>query len=323
MKPFRSRIISASRRTDIPAFYSDWFINRIREGYALVQNPFNAKMFSRVDLSPARVDVVVFWTRNARPILRHLDELSRNGYRYYFQYTLNGYPKILEPGVPSPSEAIAAFRDLSRAIGKEKVIWRLDPIVVSDVTSEDWICKNFVGLARQLQGFTDRVVISFVYFYTKVTRNLNRATGSMGVKFYDVHGDTERLLRIASRLSEIARYRSMSISSCAEIADLTKIGIAQGKCISDDLISSIFGITVNGQKDKYQRKPCRCISSQDIGRYDTCVHGCIYCYANSNKELSARNHASHDPSSPALFGNGRADVPAEACGHLPLFIGLQ
>ncbi len=293
-------IISASRRTDIPALYPDWFINRIREGFALVQNPFDARMFSRVDLSPQNVDAIVFWTRNARPILKYLDELNRNGYRYYFQYTLNAYPNILEPGLPSPSDAIAAFKDLSRAVGKERVIWRFDPIVVSDLTSEEWICNNFEGLTDELQGFTQRVTISFVDFYTKVTRSLSRITGSTGIKFYDMHEDPVKLLRIASRLAEIAHSRSMNIYSCAEILDLAKVEIARGQCISDELLSSLFGITVSGEKDKYQRKACRCVGSKDIGRYDTCVHGCVYCYANASREAARRNHAAHDPQGAAI-----------------------
>jgi hypothetical protein len=297
-------IISASRRTDIPAFYSDWFINRIREGYALVQNPFNGSMFSRVDLTCADVDVIVFWTRDARPMLKHLDELDRRGYRYYFHYTLNALPRLLEPRVPTAAEAVATFRDLSRAIGSERIIWRFDPVVVSDVTPEEWIYRNFEGLASQLRGLTSRVVISFADYYAKVARSLGRVTGSTGVRFYDVHCDPARLLRIASRLSEIAHCHSISPVSCAEKADLAEVGIDRGKCISDELISTIFGIHVDSRKDRYQRKACGCVSSRDIGHYDTCVHGCIYCYATFNGGLSSRNRASHDPSGPAMVESG-------------------
>ncbi len=228
-------IISASRRTDIPAFYSDWFMNRIREGYALVRNPFNARMVTRVNLSCANVDAIVFWTRNSRPLLKHLDELDRSGYRYYFHYTLNGYPSTLEPRVPPLQDGIAAFKELSKAVGKEKVIWRFDPIILSDITSEEWLCERFESLARDLHPFTSRVNISFVDFYGKVARRLNRITENSGVRFYDIRGDAERLLRIASRLSGIARSRSMEISGCAEDVDLTQAGIASGKCVSDEL----------------------------------------------------------------------------------------
>jgi len=298
------KIISASRRTDVPAFYSDWFIKRIREGYAVVQNPFNNAMSSRVDLSCKDVDAIVFWTRDARPMLKHLDELNQRGYRYYFQYTLNGYPPLLEPGVPSAAAAVEAFKDLSRAIGADRVIWRFDPIVVSDVTPDDWIVGNFESLARQLRDFTSRVVISFADYYTKVTRSLARVTSNTGVRFYDVHQDPARLLRIASCLSDIAHRYSMTPVSCAEVIDLAQVGISPGKCVSDELISALFGIRMSGQKDRYQRKACRCIGSRDIGHYDTCVHGCVYCYATSNGRVSSRNRASHDPSAPSMKGLG-------------------
>jgi hypothetical protein len=296
-------IISASRRTDIPALYPEWFISRIREGYALVQNPFNARMFSRIELSSAGVDAIVFWTRNARPMLKYLGELDAAGHRYYFQYTLTGYPPVLEPHLLSPTDAIEAFRELSRAVGPEKVVWRFDPIVVSDVTPEEWICNNFDALAGELHGFTKDVVISFADFYAKVARSLRRTTDATGIRFYDVHGDPEMLLRVASRLARIAHGRSMRISACAEGLDLTGIGIERGKCVSDELISSIFGIAVTGEKDKNQRKACRCVESKDIGRYDTCIHGCVYCYANRGGEACFRNHAAHDPAGPSLVGN--------------------
>jgi len=297
-------IISASRRTDIPAFYSDWFMNRIREGYAIVQNPFNSTMSSRVDLSCEDVDAIVFWTRDARPMLRHLDELNKRGYRYYFQYTLNAYPPLLEPRVPTAAAAVSAFKDLSQAIGAERVIWRFDPIVVSDVTPDDWIVGNFESLAQQLRGLTRQVVISFVDYYTKVARSLGRVTSATGVRFYDMHEDPARLLRIASRLSGIALHDSMTPMSCAEVIDLAPVGISPGKCISDELISALFGIQVKSQKDRYQRKACRCVSSRDIGHYDTCAHGCVYCYATSNGRVSSENRASHDPSAPSMSGSG-------------------
>lgn len=302
--PFRTlyMIISASRRTDIPALYPEWFMNRIREGFALVQNPFNTRMVSRVDLSRSHVDAIVFWTRNARPMLGYLDELDRAGYRYYFQYTLTAYPPVLEPRLPSPANAIAAFRELSRAVGPERVVWRFDPVIVSDVTSEEWICNNFDNIASELHGFTENVVVSFADFYAKVARNLHRATAATGVGFYDVHEDPGMLLRIASRLAQAARTRSMRISACAEGIDLGGLGIAAGKCISDELISRLFDITVTGEKDRHQRKACRCVESKDIGRYDTCVHGCVYCYANGGGAATARNYAAHDPGGEALCG---------------------
>jgi DNA repair photolyase len=275
-------------------------MNRIREGYAVVRNPFNALMVSRIDLTPGNVDAIVFWTRNAGPMLPDLNELNERGFRYYFQYTLTAYPRMLEPRLPSPSKAVATFKELSRAVGPDRVVWRFDPIVVSSITPEDWICSNFEELASNLQGFTRSVVISFADFYVKVARNLRRATAATGIAFRDAHEEPEILLRMASRLADAAHGHGMRISSCAEGLDLSGMGIENGKCVSDELISSLFNIDLTAPKDRYQRKACGCVESKDIGRYDTCTHGCVYCYANSGGKAAIGNYAAHDPEEEAL-----------------------
>ncbi len=305
-------IISASRRTDIPAFYTEWFMNRIREGYLCVRNPFNAHQVSRVDLSPENVDCLVFWTRNPQPMIPHIEELDRRGHRYYFQITFTGYPKVLEPGAPRAREVLTAFRDLSMKIGPERAIWRFDPILLSDVTPEEAIIENFRLLARELRGTTHRVVISFLCLYNSVKRAFARLERETSLRFAGADVTTEQVVRIASSLAGIARTNSMEIVSCADTHDLSGTGIEPGKCIDDDLIRRIFGITLSPRKDPYQRKECRCVESKDIGEYNTCTHGCVYCYAAFNGVLAQRNRNLHDPRSPFLAGKGDA---AERAGR--------
>lgn len=299
-------IISASRRTDIPAFYAEWFMQRLRERYVLVQNPFNANTYSRIDLSPENVDAIVFWTKNPRPLLRYLSEIDNRGYGYYIQFTLTGYPKTIEPSLPELNEVISTFKELSDTIGRNKVIWRYDPVILSDITDMAFVVDNFEALAKTLSGFTGRVVISFADFYKKVTRNLERARKDSDIAFYDIHLRRDEIYNIASRISTIAHNYSLAIQSCAEKIDLSRCGINPGKCIDDGLLNALFGLSLHIAKDKYQRKECGCVESKDIGHYNSCTHDCIYCYANNDRKLARKNKARHDPSSPTLIGNALA-----------------
>jgi DNA repair photolyase len=300
-------IISASRRTDIPAFYAEWFMNRVREGHLFVQNPFNAHRFARVDLSPSNVEVILFWTKDPAPLLRYLDELDTMGYRYYFQFTLTAHPKLIEQSLPDEENLLATFRDLSARIGAERVIWRFDPILVSDVTPEDDIIERFARLAGRLSGQTERVVMSFAHFYRTVKGRLNKVQKETGVNFYDISDHSRRIYRIAREMVSIAHSNSIDITSCAEKLDLAECGIGHGRCVDDRLIKRVFGITVSSLKDRYQREQCQCVGSQDIGQYDTCLHDCLYCYANANQSRVHRNKALHDPKSPFLIK--RSDEP--------------
>lgn len=302
-------IISASRRTDIPAFYSEWFMNRIGEGFLLVRNPFNAHQVKRVDLSPGNVDVIVFWTRDPRPLLGRLDELDTLGYRYYFQFTLTGYPKLLEPSAPPVTEQLSTFKALATKIGPERVIWRFDPITLSDLTPESAVIENFGSLAQELSGSTSRVVISFVHLYTSVKRNLDRIAQTKGIAFHDESRNEEQVRRIAKTLADIAAADSVEIVSCAETLDLSAEGVMHGKCVDDRLIKKLFGLSVSDRKDRYQRENCLCVESQDVGQYCTCGHGCVYCYANSSRTLVHKNRALHDPESPFLIGKGENAWP--------------
>lgn len=298
-------IISASRRTDIPAFYSIWLLNRIRAGFCQVPNPYNSKQIGLVRLDSHAVDALVFWTRSPRPLLPMLTELDRGGYRYYFQYTLLDYPRGFEAQTPPAARAVTTFRELADRIGAERVIWRYDPIVISAATPPDFHRRSFERLARMLQGATQRVVISFVDEYAKTRRRM-AALSSAGGGVVTVAADASGALpaeigALTADLAACASACGMEIQSCAETLDLRPFGVSAGKCIDSVLIERIFGLHLQADKDPNQRPACGCALSKDIGMYDSCLFGCSYCYATTSFERSLQNYARHDPNAPALF----------------------
>lgn len=279
-------------------------MNRLRAGFLLVQNPFNAHKFSRVELAPDKIDAIVFWTKNPKPLLKHLKEIDAMGYKYYFQFTLTGYPNQIEPFVPHLNETLSTFKQLSEQIGARKVVWRFDPIVISDITDEKYILSNFEKLTKTLCNYTKRVVISYADFYKKVLKNIDKMTKEHNIKFYDINLTPDQIERISLNISNIAKEHSLEIFSCAEKLNLSHCGINHGKCIDDELISKLFGLRLDISKDKNQRDECGCVQSKDIGQYNTCTHVCLYCYANNDKTLASKNKDKHDPSKPTLIGNG-------------------
>lgn len=291
-------LISASRRTDIPAFYSEWLMNRLRDGYCMVPNPFRPAQVSRVSLRVEDVDAIVFWTRNARPLLPHLDEMDDAGYRYYFLYTLVGLPREMDPGSPPASVAVDTVRRLADRLGPERVVWRYDPIVVSQATGVDYHLEQFERLATQLQGATGRAVISFVDRYRKTEPRLRELAGTVHEVMDPPERDVERLAR---GLASLAPAHGMAITSCAEELDLRPHGIPPGPCIDLSLLQHAFGLELSYKKDPGQRKVCGCARSRDIGTYDTCLHGCRYCYATSSFERARGRHDGHDPTAHSLM----------------------
>ncbi|SQC07634.1 Domain of uncharacterised function (DUF1848) [Clostridium perfringens] len=291
-------IISVSRRTDIPAFYSEWFFNRLKEGFVYVVNPMNLKQVSKIELIPETVDCFVFWTKNAKPMLNRLDELK--DYNYYFQYTITGYQSDVEKGILNKKEVINTFKELSKKIGKEKVILRYDPIFFSAKYSIEYHCEAFERLCAQLDGYTERCVISFIDLYKKTERN---------TKILDIIPMTMDCIKeISKRFALIASKHNMSIETCSEAYDLSQYGIKKGKCIDDDIISDIIGYELNVKKDDTQRDVCGCVKSIDIGQYNTCKHHCLYCYANFNYNQVQSNSKMYDKNYPLLSGKVREDA---------------
>jgi len=294
-------IISASRRTDIPAFYAEWFVRRVRAGCCEVPNPINPRQVASVSLRPEDVEVIVFWTRSPMAMLSRLRELDALGLRYYFQFTLCGYGPPIEAGNPPLSAAIEAFKRLSSQIGPEKVIWRYDPLVFSEATTPDFHLRRFESLATALRGFTRRCVISIWDHYRKLAPRL-KALRMQGVHLR--HPEQEELDRLMPRLVELSAASGMELVSCAEELDLVQYGVKRGKCVDDELIQRIFGLEVCHKKDGAQRPACGCVQSRDIGMYNTCVFGCSYCYATSSFAAAATNRRKHDPESARLISAG-------------------
>lgn len=290
-------IISASRRTDIPAFYSKWFINRIREGFILNKNPFNANQVKKIILTPYQVDAIIFWTRNPKPLIPYLEELDKKSFNYYFQYTITGYRKELEKSTPNPYKAIETFIELSEKIGKEKVIWRYDPIIFTQYTDFDEHLRLFEKISKSLENKTDKVVISFADPYKKIQKNLDT------LNYQDILDNKNKLYELAKNISDIAKSRNMIVETCSEAIDLDYCNIKHGKCIDDKLIENLFNMNLNVGKDKNQREECGCIQSVDIGVYNTCAHGCSYCYATYSETSVEKNRLNHNPNSPLLIGN--------------------
>jgi hypothetical protein len=303
-------IISASRRTDIPAFYSEWMINRIREGYCCVPNPFNSKQVSYIPLDASSVEAIVFWTRNAAPLMKYLEDMDGRNLNYYFQYSILGYPRELDPKSPSVEAAVETFRSLSETLGKERVIWRYDPIVFTPTTDIEYHCQQYERIGELVADYTTRSVISIVDDYRKARGRMK----SLPDPKFTVCREEQVVANsreLGVTLKSLANSFDLDIESCSETIDLSDVGICAGKCVDDKLIRSIFGETTSSKKDKNQREQCGCVESRDIGMYDSCLYGCQYCYATQSFERAAQNLKEHDPSSPSLLGRCECEPPAQ------------
>lgn len=318
-------IVSASRATDIPAFYSDWFFDRLKKGYLKWKNPFNGVPLY---VSFKETRLIVFWSKNPKPIIKHLDYLNEKNINYYFQYTLNDYIKEnLEAKVGSVEKRIETFIELSEKIGKEKVIWRFDPYILTDTCGVDELLKRTEHIANQLKNYTNKLVFSFadIKTYKKVQNNLRKDS----VPYIEFNERT--MNELATGLMELNKKWNFEIGTCAEKIDLDKYGIIHNKCIDDDLMKKLFykdkklmkflgyefeeadlfdsvgklvSLKPRNLKDKGQRQACGCIMSKDIGQYNTCPHECLYCYANTSVETAKKNYKRHreNPSSESIIG---------------------
>lgn len=286
-------IISASRRTDIPTYYSEWFYNRIKEKYVLVRNPMNIHQVSKINLSPDVVDGIVFWTKNPAPMMDRLNELEE--YNYYFQFTLNSYGKEVEPNIPFKNDILlSTFQRLSDKIGVDKVVWRYDPIFLNKNYTIDYHIEYFEKLAMRLKDYTCKCTISFIDLYRNTARNVK------GLELSEMTFSDKR--RLAQELSKIALGYGLKIDTCAEDINLEEFNITHARCIDDKRIEKIAGFSLNIEKDKNQRLECGCVASIDIGMYNTCRNGCKYCYANYSSNTVNSNFKSHDPNSQLISG---------------------
>lgn len=291
-------ILSVSRRTDIPNYYSEWFFNRLKDGFLYVRNPMNFHQISEIKISPDVVDCIVFWTKNPLPMMERLDELE--AYNYYFQFTLTGYGNDVERNLPNKkTSVIPIFQELSNKIGKEKVVWRYDPIFFSNRYNVQYHLKAFRSIAEALSGYTEKCVISFLDIYPKNKKNMDNLLS------YDL-SDSE-LREFAKELSNIAKENYIKIGSCAEKVDLDEYGIIHNSCIDKELIEKIIGCKLKINKDKNQRIECGCVESVEVGTYNTCKNGCVYCYANYSAKSVESNFQKYDPLSPLLCGHIEKD----------------
>ncbi|MBI4806595.1 MAG: DUF1848 domain-containing protein [Desulfovibrio sp.] len=302
-------IISATRRADLPAHYAQWFLNRIDAGWCAVPNPFNSRQVARISLTPENVSALVFWTRDPRPLMRHLPALDSRGYRYVFQFTLVEYPVNMHPGMPPLPLRLDVFKNLAGTLGPERVLWRYDPVVLTSATDTDFHIRSFEHLSRELAGFTRRVTVSVMEPYKKIRKRMELAKAHLLVP------DEKSLASMFTSMAAMAREAGMEPVSCADEAALQGFGFTPGACVDAGFLSGLFGLDIPDAKDPSQRDACRCAPSRDIGMYDACPAGCVYCYATQNFERSRQANARHDPLSPSLIGN---HMPGDAQHTLPM-----
>lgn len=279
--PVPPRIISVSRRTDIPAYYADWFMQRVELGEVVYPNPMSFKPV-RLSLRPEHVLFLVFWTRNPHPLERHLDRLDALYERaFYFHFTINGLPKTLETNNPPLDFAVATFQRLA-ARYPQQVFWRYDPIVLSDLTPPAYHLQKFEELAERLRGYTTRCYFSFVDWYQKVQRNFARIAEEEGVRFRDA--ELHERMELTQKLQALAQKNGMMLYSCCEDALCAVPHVAKAHCVDIETMRALSPTRYRKLPASPTRADCGCYESRDIGYYDSCPHGCVYCYANRNRE---------------------------------------
>jgi nucleotide-binding universal stress UspA family protein len=281
-------IVSASYKTDIPAFYGDWFVRRLQAGSCRMVNPYGRQVYT-VDLGPGAVDGFVFWTRNLGPFVPALAEVCRLGFPFVVQYTITGYPLAIEASVPEAGRGVAHLRALAQRHGRRAGVWRYDPILITSLTPPDWHRETFAGLARALAAATDEVVISFAHLYVKTRRNLDEAARRHGFTWRDPPDDEKRDLLAALR--DIAAAEGIRPTICSQ-PQFELPGLAGSACIDAARLGDVAGRPI-AVPEKGNRPGCRCAASRDIGDYDTCPHGCAYCYAVRSPALAKQRFRAH------------------------------
>lgn len=285
-------IINVGQRTDIPAFYTPWFLDKVRTGMVMARNPFHPELVSRYRLDPRVVDALVFCTKNPAPMLEHLPSLS--SFRQFWFVTITPYGKDLEPFVPEKGRVLASFRKLSRFVGRKACVWRYDPILLTQNYTLDFHVRAFGKMAEYLCGYTERVVVSFLDVFPKVKRRFPEAR----------EVTREEQILLVRLLAPIARRYGMKVDACSEGSFLSGYGVDVSGCMTKEKLEEGLGVSLKVPAQPRYR-PCPCLLGHDIGAYDSCGHGCLYCYATNDMEKVKRNMETHDPSSPLLAGHVR------------------
>ena len=289
-------IVSASYRTDIPAFYAGWFLARLRAGYCRVANPYGGRTYE-VSLLPNAVDGFVLWTRNLRPLLSDLDAV-RLVAPFAVQFTVTGYPRALETSVIATDEAVQQLREIRRRFGPRAAVWRYDPIVFTSEFDAEAHAAGFAALARELKGTVDEVVLSVMHPYRKTRHNLDRAAGQHGFLWRDPPPEEKQYL--LERLAAIALDHGMAPTLCSQ-PELLLAGLGEARCIDAERLADVAQRPITARSSG-NRPGCRCALSCDIGAYDTCPHGCVYCYAVADRDRAVANFREHDPKAEMLRG---------------------
>lgn len=285
-------ILNTGGRTDTVQYYTKWLLRRFAEGYVLVRNPLFRNKIYRYELTPDKVDCVVFCSKNYQPILPQLHEIT-DRFHTYFHYTITAYEKEIEPGVPSIEESMKTLIKLSKQVGKQRIAWRYDPVLLTEEYTIQRHLETFEHMAEALAPYIDRCIFSFVEMYKKLEGNMPEL-----IPLSEEDMDT-----LAEGLGSIAGKYGIHLQTCGTNGDYTRYGIHASGCMTLDILGKANGIEFRNLKHKGMRKGCHCIESRDIGAYDTCLNGCKYCYANKNSEKAIENYQHHDPESPLLLGH--------------------
>ena len=288
-------ILNTGLRTDIPGFFSEWFYNRIEDGFVYVRNPYAKNQIYSYRLDPELIDCIIFCTKNPKPMFENLEKIDK--FNQYWHITITPYEKEIEPNVPPMNDVLESFKYLSKKLGKENVTLRYDPIFINEKYTLEKHIESFEYIINSLSGYTTEAIISFIDLYEKTKRNFPQAR--------EVTKD-ERL-KIGKEFARIGNENNIRIKTCVEGTELDKFGIDSSGCMTKEVIERVINKNLNIPKQKARNGECYCLLNNDIGEYNTCDHGCLYCYANSNKRLVKRNLKLHDPKSPILIGEIKED----------------
>jgi len=294
----KSPIISVSRRTDIPAFYGDWFLDKINRGFAGYVNPFNNHKYY-VSLKPEDAKYFIFWSNNYIPFMDKLKKIEKKGFNFYFNYTINNYPSIFEPNLPQADALIRNLKNLSDKYSPKSINWRYDPIIITNITDFVYHLKNFNELLKNLSGYVERCFFSYIFLYDKVKKRFNDLNLKSSIKLTEI--SNEQKINFANELAAMAESYNIKMYSCCRDF-LVQDKIKKARCIDSNIFSELFN-DKNVYKTKPTRKECGCTDSVDIGHYNSCMHNCIYCYANSNLPVIRKNYKLHNPESLFLCNN--------------------